>query len=934
MNKEMFVSATPHETRLAIAEDGEIVEVLIEREKEYSLAGSIYKGRVTRVLPGMQSAFVDIGLERDAFLYVSDFFEDSDEYERVVSEAEDAVARLEQGPAQSRESQPVEAPAREAQPRETAPSAAGAEPLAPGMQPAATPAAEISTAPSAPQRRGDEDDLRRRRGRRRHRRGGRPGFADSKFAAREIRGAEPQVAGSEQLKQDEERAEPTPQFASAEPAGGESVAESAPESPSARPEPPASSPPVQPRPASRPQQPPSRSAYAPLILPGESLAKYRGLQPPAGRPEAAEQAPPVADHVAEALESPGLSAVAEESAPLEAVERVEFDREKIQPDSPLHPAGAPRQPESPESRHSAAPLGWKESDQSVPERELMPRDESPAASTREAADREPRHGSPESDNTSASPASPASEEGLDIAAEESAAAGDVAEDYESAEAAGPDEADEFEDAAGRDTDSDGNRIEGTHSDVGPRDANGEQPRDSERADASVRRETGAARFEVRSRRRRRRGHGPQPAPSSATRDTSEYRAQTRPDRRSPEPRLIADLLREGQEILVQIAKEPLGRKGARITSHVALPGRYVVYMPTVNHIGVSRKIGSDEERARLKRLLLENARDLPGGFIVRTAGAGASEEDFKADVRYLTSLWAELRRGFDRAKAPALLHHDAGLVERTLRDQLSGGFTHIWVDSEEEYQRVVRFVGYFMPHLVSRVRLYTRDEPMFEHFGVQDEINKALRTKVWLKSGGYIVINQTEALVAIDVNTGKYVGRSNRLEDTIVKTNVDAIREIVRQIRLRDLGGIIVIDFIDMDERRNRQKVMQMLEEAMRADRAPSKVLSFNDFGLVALTRKRVKQSLERTLGSTCPYCSGAGLVKSVTTVCNEIYSEVRKIAHTIDRDDLVLRVNPEVARVLKARGAALLTELEELTRKTISVQSDPIVHQEQFEIF
>ncbi|MGH9541845.1 MAG: Rne/Rng family ribonuclease, partial [Terriglobales bacterium] len=400
------------------------------------------------------------------------------------------------------------------------------------------------------------------------------------------------------------------------------------------------------------------------------------------------------------------------------------------------------------------------------------------------------------------------------------------------------------------------------------------------------------------------------------------------------PRLIGELLRAGQEILVQIAKEPLGTKGARITSHLALPGRFLVYMPTVHHIGVSRKIGSDEERARLKRVILENARDLPGGFIVRTASQGISDEDLKADIRFLGNLWADIRHEFEQRKSPALLHHDLGLLERTLRDQLSDQFTHIWVDSEEQYQAVVRFIDHFMPKLTGRVRLYTRDESMFDHFGIQDEIDKALKSKVWLKSGGYIVINQTEALVAIDVNTGKYVGKSNRLEDTIVKTNVDAIREIVRQIRLRDLGGIIVIDFIDMDERKNRHKVMQALDEAMRADRAPSKVLSFNDFGLVALTRKRVKQSLERTLGSPCPYCTGVGLVKSTTTVCNEIYAEVRKMAKQIDREDLVLRVNPEIAKALKSRNARLLSEMEEASGKAIAISADPLVHQEQFEIF
>src|SRR5205814_7669495 len=238
---------------------------------------------------------------------------------------------------------------------------------------------------------------------------------------------------------------------------------------------------------------------------------------------------------------------------------------------------------------------------------------------------------------------------------------------------------------------------------------------------------------------------------------------------------------------------------------------------------------------------------------------------------------------------------DLNLVERILRDQVTSNFTSIWADSEQEYERIVRFLGRFQPAMVRRAKLYTKDTPLFEQFGIQDEINNALKSKVWLKSGGYIVINQTEALVAIDINTGKYVGKTQRLEDTIVKTNVDAIKEIVRQIRLRDLGGIIIIDFIDMDERRNRQRVMQALEEELRHDRAPSKVLQFNDFGLVAITRKRVKQSLERTIGAPCTYCSGTGLIKSVATVCNELYVEMRKMAHHLERGDIIVRVNPEV---------------------------------------
>ncbi len=397
--------------------------------------------------------------------------------------------------------------------------------------------------------------------------------------------------------------------------------------------------------------------------------------------------------------------------------------------------------------------------------------------------------------------------------------------------------------------------------------------------------------------------------------------------------LITELLKEGQEILVQIAKEPIGKKGARITSHIALPGRFLVYMPTVNHTGVSRKIAAEEERQRLKRIIISERENGHGGFIVRTAAQGASEEELRADIRFLKNLWSEIKTRADNGKGPTLIYHDLNVVERVLRDQVTSDFTAIWVDTEQEYERVLRFANRFQPALVRRVKLYSKEVPLFEQFGLNDEINKALKSKVWLKSGGYIVINQTEALVAIDVNTGKYVGKTARLEDTIVKTNVDAIKEIVRQIRLRDLGGIIIIDFIDMDERRNRQKVMQALEEALRSDRAPSKVLQFNDFGLVAITRKRVKQSLERTIGSPCPYCEATGYVKSVTTVCNDIYVEMRKMSKHLDHADVMLRVNPEIAKALKSNNGRFLTEMEELTKRTVIVKSDPALHQEQFDI-
>jgi ribonuclease G len=396
---------------------------------------------------------------------------------------------------------------------------------------------------------------------------------------------------------------------------------------------------------------------------------------------------------------------------------------------------------------------------------------------------------------------------------------------------------------------------------------------------------------------------------------------------------ISDLLKPGQEVLVQIAKEPIAKKGARITSHIALPGRFLVFMPTVSHTGVSRKIESDAERRRLKEILLSERGDASGGFIVRTAASGASEEELRSDLRFLLNLWADIKTRSESSKSPALIYHDLNLVERILRDQVTDNFSAIWVDTEDAYERVLRFLQRFQPALIRRVKLYTKETPLFEQFGITAEIDKALRSKVWLKSGGSIVINQTEALVAIDINTGKYVGKTTKLEDTIVKTNLDAIPEIVRQIRLRDLGGIIIIDFIDMDERRNRNKVMAALEDELKKDRAPSKVLQFNDFGLVAITRKRVKQSLERTLSTTCGICTGTGMVKSPVTVCNEIYIELRKMHKHLEKGDIMLRVNPEVVKHLKLNSGKWLQEMEELSGKTILVKSDPTLHPEQYDI-
>src|SRR5215204_4388051 len=400
---------------------------------------------------------------------------------------------------------------------------------------------------------------------------------------------------------------------------------------------------------------------------------------------------------------------------------------------------------------------------------------------------------------------------------------------------------------------------------------------------------------------------------------------------------IEDLLKEGQEILVQVVKEPLGTKGARLTSHVTMPGRFLVFMPTVDHVGVSRKIESREERARLRGIVKEFREEhgFTGGVIIRTAAGGRSKEDIVSDLAYFHQVWTEIRQRMETRRPPAVLFQEQSLVTKLLRDLLTDDYSAIRLDNEQEHRRVLALVERIMPNLIPKVKLYTKDYPIFEEYGIQAEIDKALRSKVWLKSGGYLVINQTEALVAIDVNTGRYVGKKSqgRLEDTIVKTNLEAVKEIVRQIRLRDLGGIIVLDLIDMEEKKNRQKVFQEVEKELRRDRSPSKALQVSDFGLVIVTRKRVKQSLERQLTEPCPYCSGSGSIKSSSTVCFEILTELKKIGSDIEGSGVILRVNPDIARALKEEESSVFREMSHVLGKSITPRPDTHLHHEQFDV-
>jgi ribonuclease G len=839
MAKEMIVSVNGREKKIAIIEDDVVTEFYVERgDENQGIVGNIYMGKVMKVLPGMQSAFVDIGLERDSFLYVSDFLED-EEFEGIFTE-------------ERRELQPkVQRPQRPERTR---------------------PAREVEVLAEE-----TEDDKE----------------------------AELQAAALSHIKEisEEPVIEPEPESAELEVAETRAEFEEEDEMTSAR---------------LRRRQ---RLSYEEEEAPEEiAAAESEEIPVTAPAPEIVYEA--VTDAVAGEAEEPA------EEEPSRGRRRRRGGARRRRGEETVTETTEVVAAETTETAQAEVfePAPYVAGPQETFERVID--DEAAGNAHRQVA-----RVSSEAYVTTL----------LDVEPTPEARVGSLAGSLASGS--------EFERISDSE-DSDGavSSERRAHAAKAPAEAVEEPPLVD--AEAQLRearpREEFATRRGGRGRRYRQRTtptdlttEAEAPAAPVEVKERAETEAPVvavtapRTNGRAHRP-VISDLLREGQEILVQIAKEPIGQKGARITSHIALPGRYIVYMPTVEHIGVSRKIGTDEERQRLRRTLhqLRAEDNVPGGFIVRTAAAGRTTDELRDDVQYLFRTWTEIRRKGDRAKAPAIIHRDLDLVQRILRDQLSGDFTAIRVDNELEYERVVDFVNRFAPRLVRRVKLYTKETPILEEYGVQAEIDKAVKPRVWLKSGGYIVINQTEALVAIDVNTGKFVGRSNRLEDTIVKTNIEAAREIARQIRLRDLGGIIVLDFIDMEERRNRIKVMQALEQELRADKSPSKILQFNDFGLVAITRKRVKQSLERTMCTPCVYCGGGGMIKSAQTICYEILAEARRLSRSNDDyAEVILRVNPDVAKTLRGTERDVLNEIEAYVGTPLTIKSDPTVHQEQFDL-
>ncbi len=395
---------------------------------------------------------------------------------------------------------------------------------------------------------------------------------------------------------------------------------------------------------------------------------------------------------------------------------------------------------------------------------------------------------------------------------------------------------------------------------------------------------------------------------------------------------IQDLLHDGQEISVQVSKEPLGTKGARITSHISLPGRYLVYMPMVDHVGISRRIEDPEERARLKDLV-ERIKPQGSGFIVRTISEGVGEEKLLPDMEYLVNLWTEICRKRDRTTAPALLHKELDMVLRTVRDVFDHHVDGITVDNHETLEQILQFVQTFNPVLSDRVKLYADPVPIFDRYAIEMEINRALGRKVWLKSGGYIVIDTTEALTAIDVNTGRYVGKRN-FEDTILKTNLEAVREIVYQLCLRNIGGIIIIDFIDMEREDNREKIFNTLTEALKSDKARTTILKISELGLVEMTRKRVRENVTHLLCESCPYCDGRGYVKSKLSVCCDIFRDIKREAAGLPKgSQVVVHASPQVADLLFDEEAEGVDEMEERFGIRILVKAVPEFHQEEYEL-
>lgn len=745
MSTELIINGSLPETRIALTENGEIQELLIERASGKGIVGNIYKGRVTRVLPGMQAAFVDIGLEKAAFLYVDDVFVHSEVWEEEEAASEDA------------ESLPVLTGGEQA---------VAAEQVAE----AATESAPQAETPAEEEEEDSDDDA--------------DDFADD--------------FDDEEEDEDDGEDDEGPAEMSSDPEGGGGSGEGQGGAPS--------------------------GTIAPVSTSASSGGESSGDSSASGSDEG---------------------------------------------------SGEGRDGGGNRARRSRNRRGRR--------------------GGRNRRDRGGRDGGREGQPQQGEPvrAGAGLSEGSDLVEV-------VEEDY----------GDEREsDRTALSADQDGSGAEGEAS---------SRPMPGIVVNAGAPAVAGeGSRSEFREQRDRLRRI--KPKPKSAPKGP---RVQAK----------IEELLKEGQEVLVQVAKDPIATKGARLTCHISLPGRHLVCMPTIDHVGVSRRIENDGERRKLREFVERN-RTKKLGFIVRTAsGKNSAEKRVKQDIDYLTRLWDQIRERAAAVSAPALVYEDLNAILRAIRDWVSEDIDRIIVDSRFHFNDIQRFASHFMPALKPKVELYQGSAPIFDAYGISAELARSLERKVWLKSGGYIVIDQAEALVAVDVNTGRYVGKKN-LEDTILKTNLEAVQEIAYQLRLRNCGGIIILDLIDMEKEENKRRVYQALEEALKKDRARPTILKISELGLIEMTRKRTRDTMVRTLCESCSHCEGKGYIKTKQTVGYEILRDIEREGSSSEVDKILVQAHPDIIDAMAIEERDTLDQLERRYRKQIFLQAVPDHHPEQYEV-
>jgi len=798
MSKQILVNSNHYETRVALLEDGEIKQLHIEREEDKNVVGNVYLGVVKRVLPGMQAAFLELGLERTAFLYVDDIIDEPFGSDVDVLDEEESEESDERYP-ESESKEPSEGTTSETE-------SAGDESEALVIEEDTT-NAPIFVAPS--------------------------------LTSPESREEDEENTDEDGEEEEEEFQEPL------------SIPDNEPDFELTDVETEAPAPEPSPVSAREPEAPVEASAAEPAPA----------FEP---MPEEIRQKELLTDEVPE-----------EEEGPQPGNEKPSSERSGFQRDR-YHQG---------RRRDNREPRRGRGNYRGPREGRDQDRNESRRHTQGEARDYRDRDNRDSRDNR------------------------DRNRDNRDRDNRNRDNRDRNRDNRDRDNRNRDNRETRDTRDRDNREGGRGPRRDGRRYES---REGRSARQRPRygNRNNKRRGF------SRRRRGTAN----------------IQDLLKEGQEILVQVAKAPIGTKGARLTTHISLPGRNLVLMPTVKHLGISRRIESDRERRRLRDIFTKRLRVKGVGFIIRTVAEGKTFRELKADADYLIRTWQQIKRDSSQKRAPALIHEDLSLTYRTVRDYFTEDVDSLVIDNPSDHDGIQDFIGQFMPQLKSRVKLFKGPSQLFEHYGIEAEISRALSKKVWLKSGGYLLIDQSEALTAIDVNTGRYVG-SKSLEETILRTNLEAVKEIAYQLRIRNVGGIIIIDLIDMESASNREKVFNALQDALSGDKSKTNILKISELGLVEMTRKRTHEDLIRYLTESCPHCDGRGYTKSRRTVAFEIFREIEKEALS-QTQNIVVFASPGVVSLLAKEESRHVGLLEKRFGKTILIKPDNAFHTEQFEVF